>query len=50
LRVPFKRLGLPPAFTSQVGSHDYLREAYSLSAEGICRSLEPILEVVRSTR
>jgi len=49
-RVPFKRLGLPPTFTSLVGSHEYLKEAYSLSVEGIRRSLEPILERVRAAK
>jgi transketolase len=49
-RVPFKRLGLPPVFTSLVGNHEYLKEAYSLSVEGIRRSLQPILKHVRSTK
>ena len=49
-RVPFKRLGLPPVFTSLVGNHGYLQEAYSLSVEGIRRLLEPILEQVRSVK
>jgi len=43
-------LGLPPTFTSLVGSHEYLKEAYSLSVEGIRRSLEPILERVRAAK
>ena len=49
-RVPFKRVGLPPTFTSLVGNHEYLKQAYSLSVEGIRRSLEPILQQVRSSR
>jgi transketolase len=49
-RVPFKRLGLPPVFTSLVGNHEYLKEAYSLSVEGICRSLELILDHVRNAK
>lgn len=38
-KVPFKRLGLPPQFTSLVGSQEYLKEAYSLSIDGILASL-----------
>jgi transketolase len=38
-RVPFKRLGVPPAFTSIVGSQEYLKAAYGLSVEGILNSL-----------
>jgi transketolase C-terminal domain/subunit len=38
-RVPFKRLGLPPAFTSLVGSQEFLKEAYSLSVDGILKTL-----------
>jgi transketolase len=50
VRVAFKRLGLPPMFTSQVGSHDYLKAVYALSVEEILKSLEPILELVKRAR
>jgi len=50
VRVAFKRLGLPPMFTSQVGSHDYLKAVYSLSVEEILKSLGPILELVKRAR
>jgi transketolase len=43
-RVPFKRLGLPPTFTSLVGSQDYLKEAYSLTVAGVLNSLAEILD------
>ena len=49
-KVPFKRLGLPPVFTSRVGCQEYLRAEYLLSVDGILKSLEPILDVVKSTR
>jgi transketolase len=45
-KVPFKRLGLPPTFTCEVGSHDYLLSKYSLSPEGILARLEPTLELL----
>ena len=38
-RTVFKRLGVPPAFTSLVGSQEYLKAAYGLSVEGILNSL-----------
>jgi transketolase len=43
-RIPFRRLGLPPTFTSLVGSQDYLKENYSLTVSGILRSITEILE------
>jgi transketolase len=49
-KVPFKRLGLPADFVCQVGSQDYLRSYYSLSVDGILRSIVPLLESVRSAR
>ena len=48
LRVPFKRLGLPPNFTSLVGSQDYLKEAYSLTVDGILRSVAEVLDRSRA--
>jgi transketolase len=47
-RVSFKRLGLPPTFTSLVGSQDYLKEAYSLTVAGILNSLAEILDPAKS--
>ncbi len=47
LRVPFMRVGLPSAFSSCVGSQEYLREVYGLSEEGILRSIKPILDYVK---
>lgn len=48
-RIPFKRLGLPSAFASPVGTQEYLKAAYSLSVEGMLKSLEPILQLVKSS-
>src|SRR6266404_4533105 len=47
-RVPFKRLGLPPTFTSLVGSQDYLKEAYSLTVGGILNSLAGMIESAKA--
>lgn len=50
LRVPFKRLGLPSAFSSQVGSQEYLRAACGLSEDGILQSLKPIIDHIKKRR
>ncbi len=41
--VVFKRLGLPPVFTRQVGSQEYLRKIHSLDSEGVLKSLQSVL-------
>jgi transketolase len=41
--VPFKRLGLPSAFSSNIGSQEYLRSQSNLSPDGILNALEPLL-------
>jgi len=43
LPVPFKRIGLPSAFCSEIGTQDYLRQVHGLSEEGIVDSLKPML-------
>jgi transketolase len=48
-KVVFKRLGLPPTFTNEVGNQDYLLSKYSLSPQGILATLEPILEPLVAT-
>lgn len=45
ISVPFKRIGLPSAFSAHIGSQDYLRSKYNLSPEGIINVLEPLLAV-----
>jgi len=42
-KVPFKRLGLPSQFTSLVGSQEYLKQAYSLTVDGILASITELL-------
>jgi transketolase len=46
LKVPFKRIGLPSAFSSHIGSQEYLRAQCGLSAENLLATLEPLLEAV----
>jgi transketolase len=47
IKVPFKRLGIPLVFASQVGSQEYLRSVHSLSVEGILKVLLTFLEFIR---
>lgn len=45
LQVPFKRIGLPSAFSRNIGSQEYLREKSDLSPDKILSSLEQLLTV-----
>jgi transketolase len=46
VKVPFRRLGIPPSFCTQFGSQDYLRAQSGLSPDRIVASLEPFLRAV----
>ena len=46
-KVTFKRVGLPSAFSAQVGDQEYLRTVYGLSEDGILKSLKPVLDLIR---
>ena len=50
LRIPFKRIGIPSAFSSRIGSQEYLRAQCGLSVERLLGVLEPILETARKNR
>jgi transketolase len=43
ISVPFKRIGLPSAFSSHIGSQEYLRSQSNLSPDGILNALDPLL-------
>ena len=43
--VPFKRIGLPSAFSAHIGSQEYLRSQSNLSPDGILNALESLLAV-----
>lgn len=47
-RVPFKRLGLPAAFSCKVGAQAYLRAQYGLSAEAVAETVGSQAEQWRS--
>jgi len=42
--VSFKRMGIPDSFCSQVGSCEYLQQAYSLSVSGIAKEVQSLME------
>jgi transketolase len=39
-RVPLQRLGLPDAFSAEIGGQEYLRHLSGLSVDGICHSVK----------
>ena len=43
--VRFKRLGLPPVFTTAVGSQDFLKAAYRLSVEGLVEQIDEAMGI-----
>jgi transketolase len=47
-KVPFKRIGVPPAFSPHIGSQEYMRERHGLTPEAIARTVEKILQPVSS--
>ena len=44
LSIPFKRLGLPPVFSSHIGTQEYLRMRYGLAAADITRTIRATME------
>ena len=44
LPIAFKRIGINDLFCSQVGSQEYLREAHSLSVEGIAKAVQSLMK------
>ncbi|MFZ0736742.1 MAG: transketolase C-terminal domain-containing protein [Candidatus Acidiferrales bacterium] len=47
-RVPFRRIGVPAAFSPHIGSQEFMRERHGLTPETIAKSIEDILKVVPS--
>jgi transketolase len=43
--VCLKRIGLPPTFSSHVGSQEYLRAMYGLDPQRILQEIKPILDL-----
>lgn len=50
VKVPFKRLGLPPSFLLTTGKQSYLLEQCWLTPEKILASLDPLLEAISADR
>jgi transketolase len=47
-RLPFKRIGVPAAFSPHIGSQEYMQERHGLTPEAIAKAVEDILQVVPS--
>jgi transketolase len=45
----FQRIGLRRGFSTVVGSQTYLRQAYGLDEDSVCRTVEELLGAVRHT-
>jgi transketolase len=43
LRIPFKRIGLPPIFSSHVGTQEYLRARYGMAVVDIVKTVRAAL-------
>jgi transketolase len=48
-RIPFKRIGVPAAFSPHIGSQEYMQECHGLTPDAIAKSVENILQVVHTT-
>lgn len=49
IKVPFKRLGVPPGFSPHIGSQEYMLERHGLTDEAIAKSVAGILRTVSSS-
>jgi len=47
-RVPFRRIGLPSAFSPHIGTQEYMQQQHGLDTESVVRSLLELLQM-RST-
>lgn len=47
-RIPFKRIGVPAAFSPYIGSQEFMRERHGLTPQAIAKSVEEILQAVPS--
>ena len=47
LKVPFKRLGVPNAFSPHIGAQDYMLTKHGLSPEAVAQSVTDFLKVAR---
>jgi transketolase len=47
-KIPFKRIGVPPAFSPHIGSQEYMQERHGLTPEALARTVENMLQSVSS--
>ena len=48
IKVPFKRIGLPSAFSPHIGSQEYMQECHGLTGEAIAKTVASALRTVTS--
>jgi transketolase len=48
IKVPFRRIGLPSAFSPHIGSQEYMQERHGLTGEAIAKSVAGALRTVAS--
>jgi transketolase len=46
IKVPFKRIGLPSAFSPHIGTQEYMQEQHGLTGEGIARTVTAALRTM----
>ncbi len=49
VKVPFKRIGLPSAFSPHIGTQEYMQEQHGLTGEGIARTVMASLRTMSGT-
>jgi transketolase len=47
-KVPFRRLGIPPAFSPYIGSQEYMLERHGLTDEAIAKTISSVLRMIES--
>jgi transketolase len=47
-KVPFRRLGIPPAFSPYIGSQEYMLERHGLTDEAIAETISSVLRMIES--
>ena len=49
VKVPFKRIGLPSAFSPHIGTQEYMQERHGLTGEAIARTVTATLRTMTGT-
>jgi transketolase len=49
IKVPFRRIGVPSAFSPHIGSQEYMQQCHGLTDEAIAKHVAAVLRTVTST-